>query len=1150
MGDFPFMEFLAREYHGKANGTGNWWDYVKAHGLANACLAKDKDSIDRAEFLYQIEVDWYKGNHPLSFSEHRDLVSHHKAQLQEFRKATQINFESLKEEEVKLDMLDIFSEANLNQAYNFATSVFGKSQHCAEGFIIFSKQVMKSSVDVLAKIDMFPPCDFAVLGLGSVPSGVVTPYSDIEYVILIETDKNLDYFWKLAVESYFQINNLGESPLSIFKLKELAEATFSKPAVTGYRIDGFGSRAGNIPTGKPFGLHKIQTVEGMMELYKNGLKALLGDYTGDVADLLANSTLIYSTYNGERLYKAFSFERMTYEQNTVACNKHVAEKRLRSFSADMEKYSFMPVAKNFGSPQNFDITTKTDIFRFITLLALSLSTALGLDSKYVWKIFDNLLDKGLSKENHRYLQIVLGLSLYTRTVAYLELGTKSEHLSLYTYNQSAAHKKKHYHMPTNIFVILGCLLVPIKECTNHSVRKLILSALDPETNSFVAGFNINKALQEFLNGFQIVKSDFLQRLYFAVGHDNVDSSCHKFLKIIRDKYESQQIAFSHDDKSLAEMVCFIMMSEKKYSVTLSYLSWLIDNENSCQLCRIRYKILRSQCLNCCFAYADAYKTLIDAFQDLRLHLNVSSENTFYSHLKMLATTTECKDEKEALLFEVLTHAYSTLAATSRHLKFFMLANECIRLSKMISKPVLNKIRKNRRFQVSLTDLLGVIHSEKGEYNKALDFHQESLKQLQEMHGKSTNHRHIAIVYSNMGKVYRLKGDYKRSLEFYDKALKMRMEVFSGLRVHPDIGECYTDIGAVLLDNGNFNAALDSHRKSVEIAEKSNSQYLLAKAHYNLSHVYQKLGWHLKSLDELHKALYQVKSCIAFTSETFHPDIAECYSEMANVYTLLGDYQLSFDYRKQAEDMIKAIHQVADPYTSPTFNDLVNINHQKEKLIHKIHSSNMELDAYIVRHGENSNCPDMAKGFTNMGNLYQYLGDFSKAHTYFSKSLMIWKNISGSDSNNPHIASCYEDLGDVYSSKCDYSQSLDNYSKALEMRVCVYEGQADHPEIAASYSKMGKVKMKIGKYSESLRFHQEALNMRKRVFGQSMIHPDVAESYHNIGVLYNEMGLYTESLEYHNKSVNMMKAVYCDTGSHEKLPEASSTYVMCTFGKEN
>ena len=153
----------------------------------------------------------------------------------------------------------------MSKAQIFSEHVFKGSKESSNGLVRVSNHIINSSVESLELIGLSPPCNFAVIGLGSIAKGEATPYSDLEYAFIVEHDS--EFFKQLAIESYFRIGNLGETPLKGFAIEELKrnydkdtkagyrvgelhayQQILGNDITVGYRIDGITMWSGNVPT--------------------------------------------------------------------------------------------------------------------------------------------------------------------------------------------------------------------------------------------------------------------------------------------------------------------------------------------------------------------------------------------------------------------------------------------------------------------------------------------------------------------------------------------------------------------------------------------------------------------------------------------------------------------------------------------------------------------------------------------------------------------------------------------------------------------------------------------------------------------------------------------------------------------------------------
>ena len=146
-----------------------------------------------------------------------------------------------------------------NDLHEFTECVKEISIKCTDNMVKFAGNVMEKSVNALYEKDCKPPCQFSVVVMGSLARGEATPYSDIEYMFLVQdsAQQNLEYFETLAVTTYFVIGNIGETKLSNFCIKEL-ESWFEDCSKNGFRMDGISENAGNIPTGRAGFMNETQ----------------------------------------------------------------------------------------------------------------------------------------------------------------------------------------------------------------------------------------------------------------------------------------------------------------------------------------------------------------------------------------------------------------------------------------------------------------------------------------------------------------------------------------------------------------------------------------------------------------------------------------------------------------------------------------------------------------------------------------------------------------------------------------------------------------------------------------------------------------------------------------------------------------------------
>ena len=112
------------------------------------------------------------------------------------------------------------SDHNIRLEQHLAKMIEDLSTGCTQDMIALAGLIIKAAIDVMCKE---PPCGYAAVALGLMARLEATPYSDMEFLFLVEakTDENEAYFEHLAVNVYFLIGNLRETNLKYINIEEL-----------------------------------------------------------------------------------------------------------------------------------------------------------------------------------------------------------------------------------------------------------------------------------------------------------------------------------------------------------------------------------------------------------------------------------------------------------------------------------------------------------------------------------------------------------------------------------------------------------------------------------------------------------------------------------------------------------------------------------------------------------------------------------------------------------------------------------------------------------------------------------------------------------------------------------------------------------------
>lgn len=197
-------------------------------------------------------------------------------------------------------------------------------------------------------------------------------------------------------------------------------------------------------------------------------------------------------------------------------------------------------------------------------------------------------------------------------------------------------------------------------------------------------------------------------------------------------------------------------------------------------------------------------------------------------------------------------------------------------------------KKKNDYQSLITSLtaLGSIYSSLAIYDKALEYHFESIK-LKE---KNKDVRRLPVSYNNIGLVFYKVDDTEQALEYFDKALKLKLDLGDTLKTI----STYLNKGLVCNELHEDSKAKDNFRKVIEYSKKFNYERYLGDCYNGLGNVYIRESNYDSSSYYLELAREE--------AEKKHSDILQGsnYYLLAKLNTLHGHLDLAIDYLNKSQ----------------------------------------------------------------------------------------------------------------------------------------------------------------------------------------------------------------------------------------------------------
>jgi tetratricopeptide (TPR) repeat protein len=240
--------------------------------------------------------------------------------------------------------------------------------------------------------------------------------------------------------------------------------------------------------------------------------------------------------------------------------------------------------------------------------------------------------------------------------------------------------------------------------------------------------------------------------------------------------------------------------------------------------------------------------------------------------------------------------------------------------------------RNASSQINILNELGIAYYSLSEYNRAIEFHQQSLEISRKIGDRNGERSSLG----NLGNAYYSLGQYQQAINFYQQSLEILREI--GDRHNEAISLC--NLGLAYSSLGQYQQAINFYQQSLEILREIGDRNGKAACLNNLGEAYRNLGQYQQAIQFYQQSL-----------ETFR-EIGNRYGEANSLnnlgiaYDSLGQYQQAIQFYQQSLEIRREIGD---------------------------------------RNGE-------AYSLNNLGEAYRNLGQYQQAMNFYQQSLEMFKEI--------------------------------------------------------------------------------------------------------------------------------------------------------------
>lgn len=392
----------------------------------------------------------------------------------------------------------------------------------------------------------------------------------------------------------------------------------------------------------------------------------------------------------------------------------------------------------------------------------------------------------------------------------------------------------------------------------------------------------------------------------------------------------------------------------------------------------------------------------------------------------------------------------------------------------------------------------------GQYQEALDYHQNALNIRQQIWGNFNEK--VADSYNNIGNCLYSYGDYQQALFAHDNALNIRLQIFG--KNHLDVATSYNNIGLCWMKLNNSNNALPYLEKALKIRQTQ-----LGFQHPKTAQSLKNLGIYHFNNNNIEEAIDNYEKVLEIEKKFYgeqHARIGNTYNSIGNCYIAKKDVQKAMIYYDKAIAIQVSILGDEHPEVATTYSNIAHAFMEKKDYGQAqrfyIKAKNIRE---VVYQGQNHN--DLALSYDDLGRCEALRENFDEAREWHGKALNILPD------NHPFTGRVYSNLGNCYFYQKDYEKALSAYHQGNS----IFEQSATNPLLVTSNtSNIGICYLKRQQYEAAINSFQNAIERHQLIFGKQ--HPGLAKDYRNLAEVYFQLGDFKTAQFYISTGIELLK----------------------------
>ena len=710
------------------------------------------------------------------------------------------------------------------------------------------------------------PCKYAVMGLGSLALQQTTPYSDLEFAILMGDAKHKAqearwraYFRKLTYLVHFRVINLGETVLPFSEYKISLDHLGRK----GLNFD----LGGKTPLGrKDKDYELIQPVAGMLKYFKNEDDKM--EHMDKLLPFVLESTC--HVHGASTLHERYVAEQRKFFTSQDPGGRRASQKRMMKkllegvSELDHSQAGVVKAGrKQAGNLRTFGpklhpedagrlYDVKQEIYRLPDRLISGLAMYFGIFPESAWDAVEQLKGQGIigvsaeAKQASHRLQYAVSFATMLRLATYIRYGQQKETLSG---SASMADSKQ---TVSELFSLPKEALAE-----NGSLFKYYYTALA-----------LHREMEEF---FKVL---------------------HLRSQIQSDRHLRRMLSgFSPGGKYAAS-------KEKAYFCS----SGFYDNSCAAKLAIYNRLLHYKQAAKCAEEYLEKVKAGYNKKKLARTHHNLGvsyyhlgsfdkSFDHFKTSLELLEALYSGGDPQVAAVLRSIGIAHYNLSEFQESLEYFEQSLEMLQ----------RLYQENHPETAQALSSVGAAYEQIGNYDESRKHKADALKMLQGLYPDKDPE--VARARLSLGDAYVATGQLAESLDHKTKSLQMFRALYG--KSHPEVARALLSLGESYALSGKLSASLEHKQEALGMLQAlyGSSHPEVARARLSLGESYALDRKLAASLEHKQQALEILR--VFYRAE--HPEVTQALLSLNATYRLIQGEKASRQVSGHALQPLRTAH---------------------------------------------------------------------------------------------------------------------------------------------------------------------------------------------------------------------------------------------------